>query len=168
DPAAALRTLAEYPITTWCAPPTALRLIVREDLTNFRPASLRHCVSAGEPLNPEVITAWRAATGLMIYEGYGQTETVVLIGNFRSRGDEVRPGSMGHPAPGFELAILNADLNEVPCGQEGELAIRVRPRRPLGLFREYWQNPGENAARFRGDWYLTGDVARRDADGYFW
>jgi acetyl-CoA synthetase/medium-chain acyl-CoA synthetase len=75
---------------------------------------------------------------------------------------------MGRPSPGFELAVLGADLNEVPCGQEGELAIRVKPDRPLGLFREYWQNPGENVARFRGDWYLTGDVARRDADGYFW
>ena len=168
DPAAALRTLAGYPITTWCAPPTALRLIVREDLTSFRPARLRHCVSAGEPLNPEVITAWRAATGLMIYEGYGQTETVVLIGNFRSRGDEVRPGSMGHPAPGFTVALLNDNLKELPAGQEGEIAVQVGAQRPLGLFREYWRNPAENAARFQGGWYLTGDRAVRDAEGYYW
>jgi acetyl-CoA synthetase/medium-chain acyl-CoA synthetase len=168
DPKAALDILAGFPITTWCAPPTALRLIVREDLSRWRFAHLRHCVSAGEPLNPEVISAWKQATGHTIYEGYGQTETVVLIGNYRSRGDEVRPGSMGRPSPGFEVAVLDADLNEVPCGREGELAVRVRPRRPLGLFREYWQNPAENAARFRGDWYLTGDVARRDADGYLW
>ena len=120
DPLAALRTLARFPITTWCAPPTALRLIVREDLTAYRLARLRHCVSAGEPLNPEVIAAWKAATGLTIYEGYGQTETVVLIGNFRSRGDEVRSGSMGHPTPGFTVALLDDELKELPAGREGE------------------------------------------------
>src|ERR1041385_2467458 len=97
DPEDALRTLADFPITTWCAPPTALRLIVRQDLSQFRFPHLRHCVSAGEPLNPEVIEIWKKATGLTIYEGYGQTETVVLIGNFRSRGEAVRPGSMGKP-----------------------------------------------------------------------
>ena len=164
----ALRTLSSYPITTWCAPPTALRLIVREDLTRFRFRHLRHCTSAGEPLNPEVITAWREATGTTIYEGYGQTETVVLIANIRSRRRKVRPGSMGQPVPGFEIALLDADLQEVPVGAEGEIAVRCRPRRPLGLFREYWRNPGLTAQRFRGDWYLTGDVARRDTDGYYW
>jgi len=164
----ALRTLSSYPITTWCAPPTALRLIVREDLTRFHFPHLRHCASAGEPLNPEVITAWREATGAIIYEGYGQTETVVLIANIRSRGHKVRPGSMGQPVPGFEIALLDADLREVPVGAEGEIAVRCRPRRPLGLFREYWRNPGLTAQRFRGDWYLTGDVARRDRDGYYW
>jgi acetyl-CoA synthetase/medium-chain acyl-CoA synthetase len=168
DPAAALRTLARYPITTWCAPPTALRLIVREDLSAYRFPSLRHCVSAGEPLNPEVLVAWKSATGLTIYEGYGQTETVVLVGNFPSRGEEVRPGSMGKPTPGFTVALLDDDLNELPDGQEGEVAVRVKPERPLGLFQEYWRNPAENAARFRGDWYLTGDRALRDKDGNFW
>jgi acetyl-CoA synthetase/medium-chain acyl-CoA synthetase len=168
DAAAALWTLAQYPITTWCAPPTALRLIVREDLSKYRFPSLRHCVSAGEPLNPEVLAAWKAATGLTIYDGYGQTETVVLIGNFRARGDEVRPGSMGKPSPAFEVALLSDDLQELPAGQEGEVAIRVKPRRPLALFREYWRNPNENALRFQGDWYLTGDRALRDEQGYYW
>jgi acetyl-CoA synthetase/medium-chain acyl-CoA synthetase len=168
DPVAVLQTLARYPITTWCAPPTALRLMVRENLSAFRFPHLRHCVSAGEPLNPEVIDAWKAATGLTIYEGYGQTETVVLIGNFRSLNHEVQPGSMGKPTPGFEVAVLSPDLKELPAGQEGELAVRVKPRRPLGLFREYWRNPAENAARFRGDWYLTGDMAMRDELGYYW
>jgi acetyl-CoA synthetase/medium-chain acyl-CoA synthetase len=168
DPAAALDILADYPITNWCAPPTALRLIVCQDMARWKFPHLRHCVSAGEPLNPEVISAWKQATGHTIYEGYGQTETVVLVGNFKSRGDEVRPGSMGRPSPGFDLAVLDANLNELPDGREGELAIRVKPTRPLGLFREYWQNPDENSVRFRGDWYLTGDVARRDQGGYFW
>ena len=168
DPVAALQTLARYPISTWCAPPTALRLMVREDLSQYRFPHLRHCVSAGEPLNPEVLATWKAATGLSIYEGYGQTETVVLVGNFRSRGDEVRPGAMGKPSPGFTLALLDDQLNELPAGREGEVAVRVRPQRPLGLFREYWRNPQENALRFQGDWYLTGDRATRDQDGYYW
>src|SRR5262245_54208639 len=132
----ALRTLAQYPITTWCAPPTALRLMVREDLSAYRFPKLRHCVSAGEPLNPEVIETWRGATGLMIYEGFGQTETVCLIANLRSRGDEVRLGSMGKPTPGFTVALLDDELRELPAGVEGEVAVRVKPERPLGLFRE--------------------------------
>src|SRR5262249_46285197 len=111
DPAATLRTLARYPITTWGAPPTPLRLLVREDLAACRFPALRHCVSAGEPLNPEVLAAWKEATGLTIYEGYGQTESVVLIGTYRSRGDQVRPGAMGKPTPGFEVALLDDHLN---------------------------------------------------------
>ncbi|HXJ75900.1 MAG TPA: AMP-binding protein, partial [Candidatus Dormibacteraeota bacterium] len=149
-------------------PPTALRLLVREDLGAYRFPKLRHCVSAGEPLNPEVIAIWKEATGLTIYEGYGQTESVVLIGTYRSRGDEVRPGAMGKPTPGFEVALLDDNLTELPPGQEGEVAVRVKPQRPLGLFQEYWRNPAENAVRFQGDWYLTGDRAVRDADGYYW
>ena len=163
DPASALRTLAQYPITTWCAPPTALRLMVREDLSAYRFPTLRHCTSAGEPLNPEVIETWKRATGLMIHEGYGQTESVCMIANLP--GAAVRPGSMGKPMPGFAFGLLDHELRET---DEGEIAVRVKPRRPLGLFREYWRNPEENARRFRGDWYLTGDVARRDRDGYYW
>ncbi|MBI5820661.1 MAG: AMP-binding protein [Verrucomicrobia bacterium] len=166
-PVTALQMLSQYPITTWCAPPTALRMIVREDLSQWQFPHLRHCVSAGEPLNAEVVNAWKAATGLTIYEGYGQTESVVLVGNFRALGHEVRPGWMGRATPGFELAVLDEQLREVPDGEEGELAVRVAPRRPVGLFREYWQNPAENADRFRGDWYLTHDRVIRDTDGYY-
>jgi len=168
DPAQTLDTLATFPINTWCVPPTALRLIVRQDLSCWNFPHLRHCVTAGEPLNPEVFKLWQDATGLLLHEAYGQTETVALIGNFRSLGREVRPGSMGKPMPGFTVALLDDDLNEVPAGQEGEIAVRVKPDRPVGLFREYWLNPGEMAKQFRDDWYLTGDRAVRDADGYFW
>ena len=168
DPVMALKTLAAFPITTWCAPPTALRLIVRQDLSRWRFPHLRHCVSAGEPLNPEVLTLWREATGLTLHEAYGQTETVVLVGNFRSLGHAVRPGSMGKATPGFTVALLDEHLKEVPAGVEGEVAVRVKPDRPIGLFSEYWLNPEEMASHFRGDWYLTGDRATRDADGYFW
>jgi acyl-coenzyme A synthetase/AMP-(fatty) acid ligase len=162
-----LDTLARFPIHTWCAPPTALRLIVRQNLSRWKFSALRHSVTAGEPLNPEVLKLWQSATGLTLYEGYGQTETVALIGNFRSLDREVRPGSMGKPMPGFDVALLDDDLHTVPDGQEGEIAVRVKPHRPVGLFQEYWLNPKEMAAHFRGDWYLTGDRAVRDADGYF-
>jgi acetyl-CoA synthetase/medium-chain acyl-CoA synthetase len=137
-------------------------------LSGWRFPYLRHCVSAGEPLNPEVLSLWREATGLTLHEAYGQTETVVLVGNFRSLGQPVRPGSMGKATPGFTVALLDEHLQEVPAGVEGEVAVRVKPDRPLGLFSEYWLNPKEMAAHFRGDWYLTGDRATRDADGYFW
>jgi acyl-coenzyme A synthetase/AMP-(fatty) acid ligase len=168
DPVLTLDVLARYPITTWCAPATALRLIVRQDLARWKFPRLRHCVSAGEPLNPEVLHLWRAATGLTIHEGYGQTETVVLIANCRCTGEVVKPGSMGKPVPGTTIALLDEQLNEVPPGEEGEIAIRVQPERPVGLFSEYWLNQEEMARKFHGDWYLTGDRAVRDADGYFW
>jgi acetyl-CoA synthetase/medium-chain acyl-CoA synthetase len=168
DPVQTLNTLAKYPITTWCAPPTALRLIVRQDLSRWRFPHLRHCVTAGEPLNPEVLNLWRSATGLTLHEGYGQTETVLLIGNFASTGQPVRPGSMGKASPGFTVALLDEHQNEVPDGVEGEVAVRAKPDRPVGLFCEYWMNPEEQTRKFRGDWYLTGDRAVRDADGYFW
>jgi acetyl-CoA synthetase/medium-chain acyl-CoA synthetase len=163
-----LNVLQDYPITTWCAPPTALRLIIRQDLARFRFPHLRHTVTAGEPLNPEIIAKWKAATGLTIYEAYGQTETIMTIGNFRCLGNPVRPGSMGKANPAFEVAVIDGQLNELPAGQEGEIALRVFPKRPVGLFREYFGNPEATAAQFRGDWYLTGDRATRDADGYFW
>jgi acetyl-CoA synthetase/medium-chain acyl-CoA synthetase len=167
DPVLALRTLEEFPITTWCAPPTALRLVVRQDLAKCQFAALRHCVTAGEPLNPEVFNVWRGATGLTLHEAYGQTETVVLVGYYRSLGHVVRPGWMGWATPGFELAVLDDDQEPVPPDEEGEIAIRVRPHRPLGFFTEYWQNPAEMARKFKGDWYLTGDRAVRDSSGCF-
>ena len=168
DPKKALETLRDYPITIWCAPPTVLRLVVKQDLAAYRFPHLRHCVSAGEPLNPEVIEEFAEATGLSIHDGYGQTEAVCLVANHRSLGHAIRPGSMGMASPGYEIAILGEDLEELPAGEEGEVAVRVKPQRPLGLFVEYWNHPEENALRFRGDWYLTGDRATRDEDGYFW
>ena len=168
DSAHTLDTLANFPITIWCAPPTALRLLVRQDLSRWKFPHLRHCVTAGEPLNPEVFKLWKSATGHELYEGYGQTETVVTIGNFRPLGGVVRPGSMGKPTPGMPVGLLDESGREVPAGQEGEVAVRVKPERPLGLFQEYWLHPEETAAHFQGDWYLTGDRATRDEDGYFW
>ncbi len=161
-----LELLSTYPITTFCAPPTAYRLLVQEDLSQYTLPALRHCVGAGEPLNPEVITAWRDGTGLTIYDGYGQTESVLLCGNFPPV--PVRPGSMGKPAPGFELSVIDDEGRELPPGKEGDIAVRVKPARPMGLFVEYWRNPEATRSALRGDWYVTGDRAYRDEDGYFW
>jgi acyl-coenzyme A synthetase/AMP-(fatty) acid ligase len=166
QPSDVLDCLARYPITTLCAAPTIYRFLVKRDLSKFRPAALRHCVGAGEPLNPEVINVWKGATGLTIRDGYGQTETVLLCGNFP--GVEVRPGSMGLPSPGFELAVIDDDGRPRPVGEEGDLALRIDPNRPLGLFQEYWRDPQATAHAFRQGWYRTGDCGRVDSDGYFW
>jgi acyl-coenzyme A synthetase/AMP-(fatty) acid ligase len=166
NPRETLDLLARYPISTFCAPPTAYRLLVQEDIARYHFPALRHCVGAGEPLNPEVIDAWREATGLTIRDGYGQTETVLLCGNFPP--EEVRPGSMGKPSPGFDVAVIDHDGAELGPNQEGDIAVRVKPTRPLALFQEYWRNPEAMQSSFKGDWYLTGDRAYRDADGYFW
>ncbi|MBK8993925.1 MAG: AMP-binding protein [Gammaproteobacteria bacterium] len=162
----ALELLAAQPITTFCGAPTIYRMFVQEDLARYRFPRLRHCVGAGEPLNPEVIETWRKATGLVIRDGYGQTETVILCGNYPSL--EPRFGSMGKPAPGIELAVIDAEGRVLPPATEGDVAVRVKPERPPGLFLGYKGDPKKTASSFRGDWYLTGDRATVDADGYFW
>jgi acetyl-CoA synthetase/medium-chain acyl-CoA synthetase len=161
-----LRMLEKYQITTFCAPPTAYRLMVLENLKDYDLAELRHCVGAGEPLNPEVIETWREGTGLTIRDGYGQTETVLLVGNFPPL--DVRPGSMGKPSPGFDVAVIDDDGRPVEPGQEGDIAVKTAPERPVGLFKEYWNDPAATRGAMRGDWYVTGDRAVMDADGYFW
>lgn len=166
DPDDVLKCLARYPISTMCAAPTIYRRLVQLNLNGFKPAALRHCVAAGEPLNPEVINTWSDATGLTIRDGYGQTETVLLCANFP--GIEVRPGSMGLPSPGFDLAVIDDDGNPLLPGKEGRLAIRIEPQRPLGLFQEYWRNPTATEQAFGDRWYVTGDCASVDEDGYFW
>jgi acyl-coenzyme A synthetase/AMP-(fatty) acid ligase len=161
-----LEFLQRYPITTFCAPPTVYRMLVLEDLGAYRFAQLRHCTGAGEPLNPEVIATWRSATGLTIHDGYGQTESVLLCGNFPCM--PVKPGSMGKPSPGFDVAVVGDDGQPLPPGKEGDIGVRIAPERPLGLFQGYWRNPEASAGAIRGDWYITGDRALIDEDGYFW
>jgi acyl-coenzyme A synthetase/AMP-(fatty) acid ligase len=166
QPADVLDCLSRYPITTLCAAPTIYRWLVKLDLAHFRPAALRHCVGAGEPLNPEVINIWKEATGLTIRDGYGQTETVLVCGNFP--GVEVKPGSMGLPCPGFELAVIDDDGRRKPVGEDGDLALSIEPNRPMGMFQEYWRDPQATANAFRQGWYRTGDCGHVDGDGYFW
>lgn len=166
DPEATMRMFEKYPITTFFGPPTAYRMLVQLDLNSYHPKALRHCVGAGEAVNPEVIDAWREGTGHHIWEGYGQTETTLLAAAFP--GMPYKPGSMGVVAPGIEMSVVDDDGNELPNGQEGEMAVRTSPVRPVGLFDGYWRNPEANVSCFRGDWYYTGDRATRDDDGYFW
>ena len=161
-----LGILERYGVTSFCAPPTAYRMLVLEDLKSRDLSSLRHCTGAGEPLNAEVMKVWQDGTGLTIYDGYGQTETVLLVGNYRCI--PVKPGSMGKPVPGFDIAIVDDDGNELPTGEEGQIGVRVKPERPMGLMKEYWQDPEAMDVAFQGDWYLTGDKAYQDEDGYLW
>ena len=166
DAALTMSLLEKHGVTGFCAPPTAYRMLVLEDLSKYNLDNLRHCTGAGEPLNPEVMKQWEDGTGLVIYDGYGQTETVILVANFRC--NEVRPGSMGKPAPGFTIAVVDEQGIEAPAGVEGQIAVKVKPERPVGLFREYWKDQEAMDRSFVGDWYLTGDKAYKDEDGYYW
>lgn len=166
DPKKTLELLSQYPVTTMCGAPTIYRMLVLQPLSDYKFPTLRHCVGAGEPLNPEIIEVWKKATGCTIRDGYGQTESVLLCGSFPCI--EPRFGSMGKPTPGFDLQVIDNDGAIVPPNTEGDIAVRVKPVRPLGLFKEYWKEPERTANAFKGDWYLTGDRAYRDEDGYFW
>jgi acetyl-CoA synthetase/medium-chain acyl-CoA synthetase len=163
DPARELDLLERYEISVLCAPPTEYRLLVKQDLSRWRLPRLRHCVGAGEPLNPEVIGTWQEAFGLLIHDGYGQTETALLAANLP--GLPIRRGSMGKPFPGHDLRVIDDAGVELPADEVGDLALRGHPP---SLFREYWKDPEGTAACRRGEWYLTGDRARRDEDGYLW
>ena len=166
DAQTVLDCLTNYPIESLCAPPTVYRMLIQKDLSTFNPSALRYCMAAGEPLNINVLNEWREQTGMTIREGYGQTETVILCASIPDL--EVKPGSMGLPPPGLEVAIIDQDGNRLPPGEQGEIAVRVKPKRPIGLFHGYWQNPDATARCYRGDWYLTGDCAYADDDGYLW
>ncbi len=170
NPIETLEMLNKYPITTLCAPPTVYRMLVLDEPMKYMkanpPKALRHCVGAGEPLNPEVIKVWQDATGMTIRDGYGQTETVLLCANFPPI--QVKPGSMGKPSPGFDVEVIDHDGNPLPPNKEGDIAVRVKPNRPTWMFREYWRDPDASSACIRGDWYITGDRAYKDEDGYFW
>jgi acetyl-CoA synthetase/medium-chain acyl-CoA synthetase len=134
-----------------------------DDLSRFDLSGVRHMVSAGEPLNPEVIRAFEDAFGKVIHVGYGQTENTLLVGNFP--GVEIRPGSMGLPAPGYDVRVIDFDGAEARVGEEGDIALRGDAP---ALFAGYWNAPEETAAVYRGEWYVTGDRAVRDEDGYLW
>ncbi len=164
EPRRELELLEEAAPQVFCAPPTEYRLLVKEDkLASLHAPQLRECVSAGEPLNPEVIRAWQGKTGLTIRDGFGQTESILLIGNFP--GNPVRPGSMGLPMPGHDLAVIGEDGRTLPPGEVGDVALRGAPP---SLFREYWKDPAATTRTRRGDWYVTGDRGFVDPEGYFW
>ena len=146
-------------VNTLCAPPTVWRMLIQEDLQRW-PVKLRELISAGEPLNPEVIEQVRAAWGLTIRDGYGQTETTAQIGN--PPGAPLKPGSMGRPMPGYRIVLRNADGHDA---EEGEICIDLA-HRPVALMRGYADDADKTAQVMRDGAYHTGDVGQRDADGY--
>lgn len=174
-----LDMLHDYPITTFCAPPTAYRQLVLDDMrkhiSHNPPKALKHCTGAGEPLNPEVIRLWKEATGLEICDGYGQSETMLVCGNFK--GNEIRPGSMGKPSPGVPLHVVDEDGKESKDDDEGDIALLVdltEKSNFFGFFDGYLDTEGNLDRKLKSStqegeaWYLTGDRATRDKDGYFW
>lgn len=160
-----LPVIEKYEVTSFCAPPTVYRMLTLNDLTRFDFSELKHCTTAGEPMQTETIRIWKESTGLTIREAYGQSETVCMIGNFR--GFKVKPGSMGKPAPGWRIEIHDEDGKPLPAGEDGRIAVRLDPA-PVGLFEKYLYNEPENKACFLNGFYYTGDRAYVDEDGYFW
>ncbi len=162
-----LGLMERYGVTTFCAPPTVYRMLIQTDLSKFK-LKLRHCLAAGEPLNPEVIRVWKDNFNLDIYDFFGQTETVALLSNFTFL--PLKFGSVGLPTPGHDVRVINDDLEECPPNEEGQIALYLDKSipKPPGLMKEYWKDPDIMATAFQGDYYLTGDKAYRDEDGYFW
>ena len=167
-----LSKLEKYKVSTFCAPPTMLRMLVNEDMGAYDLSALRHCTAAGEALNPDTFNKWKEYTGLSIYEGFGQTETTVCAGTFYPY-VAPKPGSMGLPSPGYDLMVLDEKMEEAPAGVTGEICIRAdqmqdAPNRPRGLFTGYFKDDASTAKSFAGGVYHTGDTAYRDENGYLW
>jgi acetyl-CoA synthetase len=161
-----LPLLEKYEITSFCAPPTVYRMLVLNDLSKFDFRELRHCYAAGEPLHAETVKLWQEGTGLTIHEGYGQTETVCVIAQFP--GIPIRPGSMGIASPGWNVELHDDTGTPVKQGEEGRIAVKIAPERPIGLLAKYLYNEEANSQAFINDYYYTGDKAWQDEDGYFW
>ena len=161
-----LPIIEKYEVTSFCAPPTIYRMLTLNDLTRFDFTELRHCTTAGEPMQTETIRLWKEGTGLTVREAYGQTETVCMIGTFR--GMKVKPGSMGVAAPGWEIELHDDEGKPVAQGVDGRIAVKIKPEPPVGLFEQYLYNEAENSSCFVGDFYYTGDRAYQDEDGYYW
>lgn len=166
EPEKVLKTLEKYPITTLCTTPSEYRMLIQQDLAACNFHSLRHCVSAGELLNPDVIEKWEAGTGIVVKDGYGQSETTVMIANFNCL--PVKAGSMGKPVPGYNIDIINDDNQVLPALQVGEIAVRMTPNRPLGVFKGYEDNLKQTLKVFTENYYKTGDQGYMDEDGYLW
>ncbi len=161
-----LPMFAKYQITTFCAPPTMLRMLIKEDISRYDLSSIRHMTTAGEALNPEVYVQFEKATGLQIMEGFGQTETTLSIANLM--GGTHKLGSMGKPSPMYDVDIVDADGKSVAVGEVGEIVIRTADKVPCGLFLGYYRNEEATKEVYHDGYYHTGDTAWRDEDGFFW
>ncbi len=166
DAADILPMFQKYHITTFCAPPTMLRMMVKEDISKYDLSSVRHMTTAGEALNPEVYRQFERATGLQILEGFGQSESTMIIGNLTGAPHKI--GSMGKPAPIYQVELHDADDKPVPVGETGEIVIRVADGAPCGLFTGYYNAPEKTAEVLHDGYYHTGDTAWCDEDGFFW
>lgn len=161
-----LKMFAKHQITTFCAPPTMYRMFIKEDLSNYDLSSLEYSCTAGEALNPEVYHQWMAHTGLKIMEGFGQTESTLILGNLI--GSEPKPGSMGRPNPQYEVYLVDAGGEPVCPGEVGEIVLRTKKGRPCGMFTGYYRNKTLTDEAWHDDLYHTGDTAWCDEEGYFW
>ena len=166
DAADILPMFAKYHITTFCAPPTMLRMMIKQDISKYDFSSVKHMTTAGEALNPEVYRQFEKATGLRIMEGFGQSESTMIIGNMVGAPHKI--GSMGKPAPIYTVDLVDNDGKSVPVGETGEIVIDLRKGRPPGLAVCYYGNEQETAATWHDGFYHTGDVAWRDEDGFYW
>ena len=160
-----LTLIGKHRITSFCAPPTIYRFMIREDFSKFDLSSLKYCTVAGEPLNAEVYTRFLKYTGLKLMEGYGQTESVVAIATWPWM--EPKPGSMGIPNPIYDILVLHPEGRLCEEGETGEIVIRTDQAAP-GLFKGYYREPERTASVWSDGLYHTGDLAWRDEDGYFW
>ncbi len=161
-----LPLFAKYQITTFCAPPTMYRMLIKQDLSRFDLSSIQHASIAGEALNPEVFRQFEKATGLQIMEGFGQSESTLIIGNLS--GDSHKIGSMGKPVPLYDVHLLDPEGNEVATGENGEICINISNGLPCGLAYAYEGNQEVTAETWRDGYYHTGDLAWRDEDGFYW
>lgn len=162
-----LQIMQDYKITTFCAPPTIYRFLVKEDMSKYDLSSLKECTNAGEPLNPEIMDKFREFTGITLREGYGQTETTLTLATYP--GMKVCPGSMGRPTPGYEITLLDENGQQVPDGDVGEIVIRAdRDNKPVGMFLGYYRDEELTNSAWHDGYYHTGDTAWRDEHGYYW
>ncbi|HEX9062519.1 MAG TPA: AMP-binding protein [Clostridia bacterium] len=161
-----LEVIIKYGVTSFCAPPTIYRFFIKEDLSKYDFSKLRHCSTAGEPLNPEVFNQFKKATGLRLVEAFGQTELTVTLATYPWI--EAKPGSMGKPSPGYDIDILDENGNSCDTGEEGQIVVRTDKIKPPGMFCGYFRDEELTKKVWHDDIYYTGDMAWRDEDGYYW
>ncbi|MBP3706409.1 MAG: AMP-binding protein [Clostridia bacterium] len=166
DAAEILPMFAKHQITTFCAPPTMLRMLIKQDISKYDLSSIKHMTTAGEALNPEVYRQFEKITGLQILEGFGQTESTMIIGNMTGASHKI--GSMGKPAPIYDVDIVDADGNSVAVGETGEIVINIKDSMPCGLATCYYGDEEKTNETWRDGFYHTGDTAWRDEDGFYW
>ena len=161
-----LNVISKHGVTSFCAPPTVYRFLIKEDLSQYNLEKLKYCTVAGEPLNPEVYNQFLKATGIRLMEGYGQTELTVVLGTFPWM--ETKPGSMGKPSPEYDVDIVDENGNSCDVGEEGQIVIRTDKKIPVGMFKGYYRDEELTKKVWNNNVYYTGDMAWKDEDGYYW